>query len=42
MSEEVIRAIESALKNGFRIEILMDKDGRIIIQTIKRKLLKTQ
>lgn len=41
MDEKTIKAIEAALSNGFRVELLMDKDGKVIIQTIQRKRLKT-
>ena len=33
MTEQVIRAIEAALKRGLRVELLLDKDG-----TIRKKL----
>ncbi len=42
MDEKIIKAIEAALKNGLRVEILRDKFGNIIIQTIHRKRLKTE
>lgn len=41
MNEKIIRAIEQALSNGFRVELLKDKDGNVIVQTISRKRLKT-
>lgn len=41
MDEKTIKAIETALSNGYRVEILRDKDGNIIAQTIQRKRLKT-
>lgn len=40
MDEKIIKAILEALSNGFRVEILKDKDGNIIAQTIQRKRLK--
>lgn len=40
MDEKVIRAILEALSKGFRVEILQDKGGNIIIQTVQRKRLK--
>lgn len=40
MDEKTTKAIENALKSGLRIEVLKDKDGNIIIQTIQRKRLK--
>lgn len=41
MDEKTIKAIMDALSKGFRVEILKDKDGGIIVQTIQRKRLKT-
>lgn len=40
MDEKTIKAILEALSNGLRVELLMDKDGNIIAQTIQRKRLK--
>lgn len=40
MDSDTIKAIEEALKNGYRVELLRDKDGKIIVQTIQRKRLK--
>lgn len=40
MDEKTIKAILDALSNGLRVELLMDKDGNIIAQTIQRKRLK--
>lgn len=42
MDEKTIKAIEKALESKQRVEILKDKDGRIIAQTIQRKRLKTE
>ena len=42
MDEKTIKAIKAALSNGLRVELLMDKDGKIIAQTIQRKQLKTE
>lgn len=42
MDEKTIKAIEKALENQQRVEILKDKDGKIIVQTIQRKRLKTE
>ena len=39
MTEQVIAAIEAALKRGLRVELLMDKDGNIRVQTVSRKKL---
>ena len=39
MTEQVIRAIEAALKRGLRVELLLDKDGTIKVQTVSRKNL---
>lgn len=36
MDDKMIQAIQNALKNGFRVELLMDKNGKIIAQTIQR------
>jgi len=41
MDEKTINAICEALKQGYRVELLADKDGNIIVQTIQRKRLKT-
>lgn len=40
MDEKTIKAILEALAKGLRVEVLQDKDGNIIIQTIQRKRLK--
>lgn len=40
MDDKTIKAIESALSDGFRVEVLKDKDGNIVAQTIQRKRLK--
>ena len=40
MDEKIIKAILEALSKGFRVELLKDKDGNIIAQTIQRKRLK--
>ena len=42
MDEKTIKAIENAISKGFRVEILKDKEGNIIVQTIQRKRLKTE
>lgn len=39
MTEQVIVAIEAALKRVLRVELLMDKDGNIKVQTVSRKKL---
>lgn len=41
LDEKTIKAIEKAISNGFRVELLRDKKGTVIIQTISRKRLKT-
>lgn len=42
MDESLQKAIIAALDNkGLRVEVLKDKDGNIIAQTIQRKRLKT-
>lgn len=40
MDEKIIMAILEALSKGLRVELLKDKDGNIIAQTIQRKRLK--
>lgn len=40
MDEKIIREILEALSKGLRVELLKDKDGNIIAQTIQRKRLK--
>lgn len=40
MDEKTIEAIEQAVNRGLRVEILKDKEGNIIAQTIQRKRLK--
>lgn len=40
VDEKTIQAIEKAVSNGLRVEVLKDKDGNIIVQTIQRKRLK--
>ncbi len=40
MDEKTVKAIETAVSNGLRVEVLKDKDGNIIVQTIQRKRLK--
>lgn len=40
MDDKTIKAILEALSKGFRVELLKDKDGNIIVQTIQRKRLK--
>lgn len=41
MDESLQKAILAALDKGYRVEVLKDKDGNIIAQTIQRKRLKT-
>ena len=41
MNEKTVKAIMEALEKGFRVELLKDKDGAIIVQTIQRKRIKT-
>ena len=40
MTKELIDAIEKALEEGLRVELLKDKEGNIKAQTISRKALK--
>lgn len=42
IDDKLKAAIERALASGFRVELLRDKDGHIIVQTIQRKRLKTE
>lgn len=42
MDESTIKAIETAVDKGMRVEVLKDKDGNIIAQTIQRKRLKIE
>jgi len=42
MDEKTIKAIIEALRRGLRVEVLKDKDGNIVAQTIERKRLKTE
>lgn len=39
MDEKTIKAIVTAVSKGLRVEVLMDKHGNIIVQTIQRKRL---
>lgn len=41
MDNQTMQAIINALKKGLRVELLLDKDGNIIAQTVQRKRLKT-
>lgn len=41
MDEKTIKAIMKVLSGGFRVELLLQKDGSIVIQTVQRKRLKT-
>lgn len=40
MDDKTINTILKALSTGLRVEMLMQKDGSIIIQTVQRKKLK--
>lgn len=40
MDEKTIAAVLKALSAGFRVELLMQKDGTVVIQTVQRKKLK--
>lgn len=42
MNEKTVKAIMEALDKGFRVEVLKDKDGAVIVQTIQRKRIKTE
>jgi len=41
MDEKTIAAIKAALAGGFRVELLLQKDGSVLVQTVQRKRLKT-
>jgi hypothetical protein len=41
MDEKTVYAIMQALIKGFRVELVLQKDGTISVQTIQRKKLKT-
>ena len=40
MKPELIEAIQKALENGMRVELIKLKDGEIQANTVSRKLLK--
>ena len=40
MTEKTIKAIETALARGERLELSLDKDGNVKIRTVRRKELK--
>lgn len=40
VDEKTIKAVEKAISRGLRVEVLKDKNGNIIAQTIQRKRLK--
>lgn len=40
LDEKTVKAIEKAVSSGLRVEVLKDKEGKIIAQTIQRKRLK--
>ena len=40
MKPELIEAIQKALENGMRVELIKLKDGEIQENTVSRKLLK--
>lgn len=39
MSEQMIAIIEAALRKGLRVELLLDKNGKVKVQTVSRKSL---
>ena len=41
MDEKTIAAIKAALASGLRVELLLQKDGSVLVQTVQRKRLKT-
>lgn len=40
MDKKTVAAILAALNQGLRVEIIRQKDGSILVQTVKRKQLK--
>lgn len=42
MNEKLVDSIASALASNYRVELLIDKGGNIVAQTIQRKRLKTE
>lgn len=40
MDKKTIEAIMTALKKGFRVELVMLEDGSIAVQTVQRKKVK--
>jgi len=40
MDDKTIQAIKNALSKGFRVELVQQKDGTIVIQTVQRRKLK--
>lgn len=40
VSPELIKAIRAALEQGYRVELILDKEGNIKAQTVSRKILK--
>ncbi len=40
MDKKTIDAIQKALSSGQRVELLLQKDGSVLIQTVQRKRLK--
>lgn len=41
ITETTIQAIMTALAKGLRVELVLQKDGTIAVQTVQRKKLKT-
>ncbi len=42
LGDKTVKAITEALEKGFRVELLKDKDGTVIVQTIQRKRVKCE
>lgn len=40
MAEDIIRAIEAALKKGLRVELTLNRDGTVTVRTVVRQTLK--
>lgn len=39
---DILQMMDTALNKGRRVEVLLDKDGRAVLQSIERKRLKTE
>lgn len=39
---DILQMMDTALNKGRRVEVLLDRDGRAVLQSIERKRLKTE